>query len=165
MERDRQRIGELWGVVGIPAVTATFSNPGWTFTIPAAQLAANFVSGQSYSFSSAGVVGGGDDVVVCMLSANTITYDVEAPTGTVVTPGAYMNNTQTQIAGDGVRRGVGGGEGLEVALSPDSAGGNGTWYNGTSFTVNLSSNTVWQSTSSWSNLGGERFRGRGRGRR
>ena len=132
-------------------VTATFSNPGWTFTIPAAQLAANFVSGQSYSFQArAWSVAG---TTSSFTSANTITYDIEAPTGTVVSPGAYMNNTQTQIAGTAYD-GASGVAKVEVALSSDIAGGNGTWYNGTSFTVNLSSNTVWQSTSSWSNLGG-----------
>ena len=69
-----------------------------------------------------------------------------------MTPGAYMNNTQTQIAGTAFD-GASGVAKVEVALSSDSAGGNGTWYNGTSFTVNLSSNTCGRARVSWSNLG------------
>ncbi len=137
---------------GLNYVTADLSlNPTWQFRIPAAQLSANFVNGQSYTIQArAWDVAG---TTSAFTAARTITYDVDYPTGTVTSPGAFMNASQTQIAGTAYD-GVSGVSKVEIALSSDSAGGNGTWWNGTSFSVNLSSNTVWQSTTTSSSLGG-----------
>src|SRR5437763_1678541 len=46
---------------------------------------------------------------------------------------------------------------IEVAISSDATGTGSSWYNGTSFTVAVTSNTIWQSTSSWSDLTGGTF--------
>ncbi|MCB4756877.1 MAG: Ig-like domain repeat protein, partial [Elusimicrobia bacterium] len=133
-------------------VTADFAaNPTWIFTIPTTELTQDFVHGQNYEVQArawdvAGTTSG-------WTAVQTVTYDIGTPTGVVTVPISYMSQGQSQIQGTAIDTPAGVAK-VEVALSSDSAGGDGTWYNGTGFTVSLSSNTVWQATSTWANLGG-----------
>ena len=137
-------------------VTADFSgDPTWQFTIPTAQLAEDFTNGQAYTFQARAWDVAGS--TTSFTGAVTATYDVDVPTGVVVVPATYMNSGQTSITGTAIDN-ISGATLVEVALSSDSAGVAGSWYNGTGFTGNLGDANVWRSTNSWTDLGSGQVR-------
>jgi hypothetical protein len=120
--------------------------PTWQFIIPAGELTADFVQGQTYQFSARSWdVAGTTSAFTAIASA---IYEIEAPTAAVTSPSAFSNAAPLTISGTAVDS-IAGVFKVEVAISSSATAGNGTWYNGTSFSVDLTSNTVWRTTSTW----------------
>ncbi|OVE77370.1 hypothetical protein BVX98_02980, partial [bacterium F11] len=78
----------------------------------------------------------------------TITYDVQVPTATVTLPVNFMNSSQSTIEGtaEDAPAGI---AFVEIAISSDSTGNPGAWWDGADFTANLGDPGTYRSTNTY----------------